>query len=235
MVDYQGSPLIKTHLDVVNRFNFSKKIIVTGYKREKLDDIIGENKLIEVHNPEFDTTNMVKSLFCAEDYLDGEVVIAYTDILYHERVLAKLIECNENICVASDSNWKNYWEERLDNPLDDAETFKVDSYGNILNLGQKPTSLDEIQGQFIGLVYLDENGSNTMRKLLRACNEGDQTLNGKNFDNAYMTDLLTELISKDIKIQSVPFSDPWIEIDSVDDHALALNKKKYDVIVGDAN
>ena len=42
----------------------------------------------------------------------------------------------------------------MNNPLSDAETLKIDDNGNIFELGKKPNSFDEIEGQYIGIIKL---------------------------------------------------------------------------------
>jgi choline kinase len=43
------------------------------------------------------------------------------------------------------------WLPNTQNPLDDAETMKIED-GLIKELGKKPKSYDDIQGQYIGLM-----------------------------------------------------------------------------------
>ena len=40
----------------------------------------------------------------------------------------------------------------MEDPIADAETLKLDAGGDIIELGKKPTSLDDIQGQYMGLI-----------------------------------------------------------------------------------
>ena len=40
--------------------------------------------------------------------------------------------------------------------LRDAETLKLDPDGNIIEIGKSPKSLDDIQGQYIGLIKISK-------------------------------------------------------------------------------
>ena len=53
-----------------------------------------------------------------------------------------------------DKNWKDYWSIRSKNPLVDLESLKLDSKGDIISIGQKVKKLEEIQGQYIGLIEI---------------------------------------------------------------------------------
>ena len=43
----------------------------------------------------------------------------------------------------------------MENPLDDAETLKIKN-GNIIEIGKKAYSYDEIEGQYIGLFKISK-------------------------------------------------------------------------------
>ena len=75
------------------------------------------------HNPDFATTNMVHSLFCAADRLVGDVVIAYGDILYEPRVLEALAAAPvSEVAVVGDTDWRVYYRARFGDPFAEAES-----------------------------------------------------------------------------------------------------------------
>ena len=51
-------------------------------------------------------------------------------------------------------NWLELWKKRFSDPLEDAETFKVDKDNFITEIGNKSSSYENIQGQFMGLLSL---------------------------------------------------------------------------------
>ena len=60
-----------TILDFNKKFfdNFQTKIIITGYKRQMLQEYIKKNNFIEIENKNFRKTNMVQSLMLSSRYL----------------------------------------------------------------------------------------------------------------------------------------------------------------------
>lgn len=113
-----------------------------------------------VVNKEFATTNMLYSLFCAEEGMinDGDIIVSYGDIIYHASVLERLLQSN-NLCnVVTDVDWRRYWQCRMEDPLKDAETFRWDAQTHrIFELGKKPKTIEDIQGQYIGLFKIGRN------------------------------------------------------------------------------
>ena len=76
---------------------------------------------------------MVESLFCASQELNEQTIVSYGDIIFEKKVLDKLIQSKADFSVVVDKNWKRYWEMRFDNPLDDAESLKIDTDGDSLS------------------------------------------------------------------------------------------------------
>jgi len=149
LVPLGGQPLLARQTAVLHRAGITDISIVAGYCAEALE---GSGARL-FHNPHYATTNMVASLHCAKPLFDGtdDVVVAYGDIVYEPRVLARLLATDAPIAVVVDLGWQRLWELRMDDPLSDAETMKLDAAGHIVELGRKPHSLADIQGQSIGL------------------------------------------------------------------------------------
>ena len=110
------------------------------------------------------TTNMVESLFCAKDKLIDSVIVSYGDIIFESHIIEKLINSVHDICVVVDEGWKDYWETRFENPLDDAESLVIDEDGFIVDIGQKVKNIEEIQGQFVGLMKFQNDGLNNIKR-----------------------------------------------------------------------
>ena len=212
MVEIGGVSLIERQLKVLRSEGLNNIVMIGGYKLEMLKKYGTQIR----DNPRFFETNMVWTLFSAKDELEGEIIISYGDIVYSKEILQALLKSSADISVIIDKEWEGYWRCRNEDPLDDAETLKLRTDGTIKEIGQKPKSLDEIEGQYIGLMKFSSIGVKHMKKVFHsALIEGD--LKGKPVENAYMTDLLQALIDSGIPVSSVPISHPWVEVDTVDD------------------
>ena len=214
MVEFNNKPLIEYQLDLFKKFDIKNINIVTGYLKEKIN-FKGVNKF---YNPRFDCTNMLTSLFCASKLFDGkdDILIAYGDIVYNQNVLQSIIKANNQISIVVDKQWKKYWSKRMKNPLEDAETLKIDSNGNIKEIGKKPNSFDEIEAQYIGLIKIRKD----MTKKIKYYYENlDKNIlyDGKNYDNMYMTSFLQMIGDNIADLTPVYINNGWIEIDCVSD------------------
>ena len=127
--------------------------------------------------------------------------------------------------MAIDLDWVSYWRARNEDPLADAETLKLDAAGRILEIGQKPKSLQEIQGQYMGLIKLRGPGIQAFKDFFSAA-KSSGALMGKPIEKAYMTDLLQAIVHSETPVMSVPVHGGWVEVDTVGDLQSAVTKNR---------
>jgi len=212
MVEIDGVSLIDRQLEVIKSEGIDDIVVIGGYKSEMLKR--GEIKLKV--NARYFETNMVWTLFSAEEELEGDVIVSYGDIVYSKNILNALIKSKADIAVTIDKKWESYWRERNENPLDDAETLKLRKDGTISEIGQKPSSLEEIEGQYMGLMKFSSEGVKQIKSAFHSALESGKLL-GKEVENSYMTDLLQLIVSIGGKVASVQIDEDWVEVDTVED------------------
>ena len=112
---------------------------------------------------------------------------------------------------------------RFDNPLDDAESLKIDTDGNITSIGQKTQKIDEIEGQYIGLMKFQDSGLEKIKGFYEKIKS--QSTNNSNplnplvsFQQLFMTDFLQGLINDGCKLRSIEIENGWLELDTIDDY-----------------
>ena len=212
MVEINNISLIDRQIKILRSEKLDQIVIIGGYKSEML-----KRKNIKLKiNPRYYETNMAWTLFSAEEELDGDVIISYGDIVYSREILAKLLESNSDIAVTIDKDWKQYWSARNENPLDDAETLKLREDGTIYEIGKKPNSFNEIEGQYMGLMKLSFKGVKQLKEVWKN-NIKNRQLFSKPMENVYMTDVLQAMIDSKFLVNSIPIHGGWVEVDTVDD------------------
>ncbi|MDR2643762.1 MAG: phosphocholine cytidylyltransferase family protein [Planctomycetaceae bacterium] len=216
MVMLNGKPLIYYQLETARRVGITDIVVVGGYKTEVLREYLADKNVRLLVNNAFSATNMVSTLFCAESELNGDIIISYSDIVYSTYVLRNLINCNNARSTVVDSSWRELWSKRMENPLGDAETMKLDANGFITELGKKPTGYHEIEGQYIGLTKII---GSVIDETVRFYHQLDRNIfyDGKDFNNMYMTSFLQLMINNHMPIKAAMISGGWFEVDSNDD------------------
>lgn len=225
LVEAGGRSLLDYQLEVLRSQHVNPIAIVTGYMADKL----ARPDLVVHVNPRYAETNMVWTLFCAESELSGETIIAYGDIVYSKEVLGALLASKHDISVIVDRQWESYWRARFANPLDDAETLKLTADGRIREIGQKPRTLADIEGQYIGLMKFSAAGLAVLKSIFHGAKQAGN-LRGKPVEKAYMTDLLQAIIDAGHRVDAVPVDGQWVEIDSVSDLNLDVTRERLQAI-----
>ena len=212
MVSLAGRPLLHWQLGCLNASGLTSSIVVVGGYH--IAGLTAPGATI-VENTAYASTNMVHSLMCARAHivLGEDLLISYGDIVYEPRVLRAVVDSPAPLTIAADHQWRRCWSIRMENPLADAETFKLAADGRITELGRKPKSYDEVQGQYMGLVKF--RGDRVVT-LLEHIDRMDRSAkyDGKDFSNMYMTSLLQNLIDAGWAAHACLVDNGWLEVDT---------------------
>jgi len=201
-----GKPLLTWQIEALKGAGINDIAIVRGYLADKLN----VHGVSFFENTYWNKSNMVYSLIQADTWLrSGECIVSYSDIVYQSETIVKLRDSSADIAITYDPFWRSLWELRFDNPLDDAETFRVDN-NFVLEIGKRAQTLSEIQGQFMGLIKISSPGWKKISDYL-------DTLPVHIIQSLDMTGLLSRLISTGIAIEAVNISEPWAEVDTESD------------------
>ena len=208
LVKFKGKTLLEYQIEAIRKAGIKKIGIVTGYKKEKLRGF----GLTEFYNQSWDKTNMVSSLECAENWFKNEsLIVSYSDIFYEQSAIIQLKECKDNLAITYDPNWYEIWEKRFKNPLDDAETFRINKSNILTEIGGKTDNGSEIQGQYMGLLYISPQGWKIIKNLRK-------NLDFKKRNEMQMTQMLSQIAkNQSFIIRAIPYYGKWGEIDSEND------------------
>lgn len=211
LVELAGRPLLDWSIDSLHAAGINEIKVVGGYCREQLKGPF------EVRaNPRWEQTNMVRSLLAVEDLLEkAQVLVAYSDIVFHPDHVRALLAA-ESPAITYDRRWKELWSERFDDPLKDAETFKLEG-DRVVEIGRKPERLEQIQGQYMGLLSFTPDAWAKVSALLRQCTDAE-------LDRLDMTSLLSRFLASGHRLHAVGVDGRWCEADSETD--LALYERK---------
>ncbi|MEI8336026.1 MAG: phosphocholine cytidylyltransferase family protein [Actinomycetes bacterium] len=214
LVLFNGRPLIAYQIEALKSAGIKEIAIVTGFEHHQLE-AYGD---IRIWNQDFSETNMVASLMEARNFLEScdDVVVAYGDILYETRIIESLLKSDAQIAVTVDRGWRSLWEARMTDPLSDAETLKINGESILTEIGHKPSSYEDVQAQYMGLIKMRKQGIREMTATWDSFTDQTRFM-GRSAKMMYMTDLLEALIVSGEQIHAVPIEHGWLEVDTVKD------------------
>tara|TARA_B100000959_G_C14745159_1_gene526784 strand:- start:185 stop:802 length:618 start_codon:yes stop_codon:yes gene_type:complete len=190
-------------------------VVITGPYPEKFPLI----DVKYVNDAEHNEHDILVSLLAAKDYIKGNVVITYSDILFDENVLKQIMEHECNIGIAIDMDWKQAYKGRTLHPLTEAENVLLDTAKNILKIQKNIKSNTDMVGEFVGLIKLSSHGAKIINEKFEylLANHTGTFHNAPSLKKAYITDFIQELVNSKIVITPIFISGKWCEIDTNQD------------------
>ena len=218
MTRLAGKTLLSWQIEALRAAGVDDLLVVGGYLSDRL-----RGDFTVIRNERWSQTNMVASLLCALPQVgDRDCLVSYSDIVYSPAYVEALRATCGDIVISYDLLWEELWRLRFGNPLLDAETFE-EREGVLLRIGDRPSSLSEVKGQYMGLVKLTPHGWNTIGRFTQA-------LPAERLDKLDMTGLLKHLLADGITIRALAGRGGWCEVDTQTDleaYEKALEAKTF--------
>ena len=128
--------------------------LVRGYKAEK----INYKGINYFENADYENNQILNSLFYAEEAINDNVIISYSDILFESSVVKRPFLTQYDISIVVDIDWQGYYQGRDDHPIDEAEKVVFDANNQVVQIGKIITEKNDVYGEFIGMLKLSAKG-----------------------------------------------------------------------------
>lgn len=143
LIEVGGVTLISRSVSLLKGRGVSDITVITGYKSELILREL-ESRVNYLHNPYFEVTNSIASLWLAKELLCDDVILMNADLYYDAAVLDTALAQTDNAVMLSDCT-----------RIDDAD-FRFGVQGNrILKTGNK-LSNQETDCEYVGIVRIDK-------------------------------------------------------------------------------
>ena len=213
MIDVRGKPLLAHLVDTYKSAGIGDVVVVRGYKKDK----INLPSIATVDNDLYANTGEVASLSCAADYLHGECIVSYGDILFRQYYLDQLMASEAEITLLVDALWKDRKSD-ADAWVRDLVKCSRPFSGDYLD--DDPVTLScigndleetDVDGEWIGAARLSEQGSDLVRAEIEAMGK-DGSL-----PKSCLLDLFGRLVDKGANIRVIYIPGQWLDVDDTAD------------------
>ena len=216
MVKLFEKSLLEMQIDIFKQYDINDITIVTGYLGEK----ITFPDINYIKNKNFSLTNINESLFCAREKFQTESLISYSDIIYEKKNIERIANFNGDIGVGVRLNWKPHYKGRTLHPTSEAENVVIEN-NKIVKIQKNISKCEKNQvvGEFIGIMKLSKNASDILVQKyleLKKSHIG-KFHNAPSLKQAYITDMLQEIIDSDYLVEPVIIEGKWCEVDTIQD------------------
>lgn len=217
LININGSSILSRQVKFLKNLKIKNIRIIRGYKK----NYIKFKSVNYVENKNFKKSEQLSSLFCAEKFLKGNIIILFSDIIYEEKILKKILKFkNGDIILGVDRNWKKRYRFRYDHPVEQADKVSISNKNQINMIGKK-LNLKKTKAEFLGILKLSNNGCKIFKKCFKLIPK-------QQVKKMQVHNFLNFLIKKNFKINACSVNGKYMEIDTYNDFKLAkkMFKKK---------
>lgn len=209
MLNLRGKPVLTWHTEAFNKLGIKQIGVVRGYRK----DAVNLSNLALFDNDAYETTGELASLYCARDFLQGELVIAYGDVIYDQTILQNLLGDTRDVRIAADAAFR--MRERNDDAPDLIRSTGEGSFveggkgARLEQLGQSVT-VDTATGDWVGLLALSSKGTAALTARLDKLAASDDPLLKK----GSLVDLLNLMVADGEEVGVVHTFGHWRDLDT---------------------
>ena len=211
LLDINGKSILERQTELLQANGITEIIVVTGPNQEKFSD----KKLKYVKDNFYENHEQLGSLMEARNFFDSELLILFSDVLFDNQVLSKIINSNEDFNIAVDPNWEKNYTGRTEHPISQADLSLIEN--NLIIKIMKnliPENNCKIT-EFIGIIKLSQKGT---EKFVNHYKNLENSIDkNKLIKKWYLTNMLQDLIDNNNSIFPITIEGNWCEIDTVQD------------------
>ena len=225
MLTIDGKPLLQHAAAIFRSSGISRIMVIGGYRAERLRLPEGASLIL---NSEYQHNNILHSLaYGREAMVEADtVLVAYSDIIFKQSVVEDLLAVDqEDIAIVVDQAWQQGYASRPLHPLQEAEGANFGPDGDLRGIGKKLLTNQRNPaewGEFIGMMKLTHKGNevfwDTFDKIDSQLLLDGPFQQAAAWKNAYLTDLLQEIVDCGTEVHCSLIRGGWQEIDTSDDY-----------------
>jgi phosphoenolpyruvate phosphomutase len=210
MVAVGGAPLLHKLVAQFRASGIRRIVVIRGYAAEK----VHAPDVEFVDNDEFEGTGELLSLSKALDYLEGDVLLSFGDILFRRHILNNLLAEEHDIVIAVDAAWeRRHGTAGYIDYITATRPYSLryDEEDAFLTATGPRLDPANIHGEWIGLMKMTSRGSAQVKRAL-------EELSGRaDFRKLRFDDLFKHLLERQQRVQVLYNTGHWLDVDDLDD------------------
>ena len=207
MLEINGKPIIRTTTEMLIALSMDV-IVCTGYQSKIIEAALTGLNVRFVHNPFYDITNNIASLWFARHEIDDDVILLSADVVFEYEIIKRLMVQEHRLTMMVDKS----------RTLDGDYFFKLSDDGHILDYGSEiPLALRSCE--YIGLSKIRKDIASIFTGKL------DEMIRTQNHQLYFEKAILSFNGNEKMRANTIDISGlRWREIDTYDDYLKALQQ-----------
>ena len=225
MVEVDGRPILHRQLDALVSAGITEIVVIRGYLGDRISAPGFPVRFVE--NADWESNNILSSLFFAEHEMDDGFVFSYSDIVFAPAYARDVARSPADVALVIDRRWRDTYQGRLQHPVAEAElaSVKPTPTGPVVDrVGKLVVTPDQAAGEFIGLASFSRLGAAALKATwAEAVSRGLEVPFGRaaHLRQAYLSDALNAMSDRGTRLAPVFIDGRWREIDTEEDLARA--------------
>ena len=204
LITVGSETLIRRSVNLLVNKGISDITVIVGFMAHLIRNELS-NDVAYFENPDFHSTNSIKSLWYARDLLEDNVLLLNGDLYYEHSILDYAINQTNAVVMLADST-------RINNA-----DYRFGFIGDQINRFGKHLTNQETDGEYVGIVRIDQCFIKTFKQTLE-----EMITAGKS--NIWWEDVLYSFISKQVPIHFFDVAGTfWSEVDTLQDYNYLQN------------
>jgi len=229
MLDVNGKSLLQRNVETLNKSKLYDIAVIRGYRKDSFD-IDG---VAYFDNPKYSAEHILSSIMCAEDKMDCNTLIIYSDILFESWLIERLKSLNSDFVVVVDNTFKKSLErnKKLDLVITKESLamgdriLTYDRLYQVEKIGE--TILEDIaSAEFVGIAMFSKNGIEILKREYHKTLEEYKNkpfYEVEDISRASLEDMLQHLINLGYKVEAMQVNSGWMEVHTFDNYKYACS------------
>lgn len=208
MVPVGNKPLLHKLVADLRTERIKEVVVVRGFAKNEVQ----APDVTFVDNDEFANTAELASLKKAAQWLDGEVVLTFGDILFRRYILSNLLADSHDIVVVVDAGWEQRKPVGQVDYVTTTRPFSLKYSEDDVMLKTMSADLPkaQINGEWIGLVKTSARGSAQLKQALEELSQR------KDFNQLRFDDLFRHLLTQGTPVKVHFITGHWLDVDNAE-------------------
>ena len=227
MFEIAGKTLLDWQISALNSNNLTNITVITGYKSREMK----AEGITFQENKNYKRGSELHSLMEARKKMTSGFIMLYSDILFEENIMSKILACQEDIVLVVDNTMQYHAPEA--NKIQDfvisknkhLPTRRKISFAceNIISKIGSKLNPETATHEFIGLAKFTKTGAEQLLQTYEDCvkNYHGKLQEAENINQFKFTDLIQEMIDRGYVANFLEIHKGWLEIHSTEDIELA--------------
>ena len=209
LIKINNKSILKRQIDLLRKSKIKEIGIIKGFK----SSMINYKNIKYFYNRNYKKNEQLDSLFTAKKWFTDDLIVLFSDIIYEDSILNKIIKSKHDFTIVVQKNWKKKYKNRFDHPISQADKVFVKD-NKIKDIGKK-LSYNKTNGEFLGIFKISKNNCKIILQEYELLKKTKKTV------KLQIHNFFRHLIKKKIDIKPTYVDAKYMEIDTYNDYKIA--------------